>query len=139
MNTRPATTAPSALNSIQDWNNLAQLIAKHSNGRWIFRGEPRADYQLQPKAGRVGPHRGAARKKPYDPRQEQSALELFKLQARPYLGHSPASELEWLAIAQHHGMSTRLLDWTESLLVAAYFAVKEAGTRGDAVIYGIQD
>jgi hypothetical protein len=35
-------------------------------------------------------------------------------------------------------MSTRLLDWTESLLVAAYFAVAEAGTKGNAVIYGIR-
>jgi hypothetical protein len=33
-------------------------------------------------------------------------------------------------------MSTRLLDWSESLLVAAYFAVVYAGTRGNARIYG---
>jgi hypothetical protein len=43
-----------------------------------------------------------------------------------------------LAIAQHHGMSTRLLDWSESLLVAAYFATVDAGTRGNAVIYGVR-
>jgi hypothetical protein len=36
-------------------------------------------------------------------------------------------------------MQTRLLDWTESLLAAAYFAVKKAGTTGHAVIYGIRD
>lgn len=123
---------------ITSWTDLASLIELCSDGSWIFRGEPSVGYTLQPKAGRVGTQRGAARRKVYDPRQEKAALDLFKRQARPYLGHSPSSDMEWLAIAQHHGMATRLLDWTESLLVAAYFASEQAGTRGDALIYGVR-
>lgn len=124
--------------TLNSWIELAQLIKECSDGNWIFRGECCSSYDLLPKAGRVGTYRGAARKKPYASQDEIEALELFKRQARPYLNHSPVSDIEWLAIAQHHGMSTRLLDWTESLLVAAFFATVEAGTKGDAVIYGIR-
>ena len=83
---------------------MASLTEQCSDGTWIFRGEPTDGYTLQPKAGRFGTGRGAALKKPYDPLKEEEALELFKRQARPYISHSPASALEWLAIAQHHGM-----------------------------------
>lgn len=131
-------TNASATATVASWSDLARLIEKCAEGRWLFRGESNDGYDLKPKAGRVGGTRGAARRHPYNPTDERHALDLFKRQARPHLGHSPNSDLEWLAIAQHHGMSTRLLDWSESLLVAAYFASAEAGTRGSAVIYGVR-
>jgi FRG domain len=123
---------------IDSWAVLAQLAELCADGTWIFRGEGTAGYPLIAKAGREGRYRGAARKKPYKLADEKQALESFKRQARPHLNHTPASDLEWLAIAQHHGMSTRLLDWSESILVAAFFAAQEAGTKGDAVIYGVR-
>lgn len=120
---------------IESWSKLAELIEEHADAPWIFRGQSADDIPLRPKAGRVGGEHGTARKKPYDPHHEIEALRLFKREAQPYLGHRPETDMEWLAIAEHHGMVTRLLDWTESLLVAAYFAVADAGVRGPAVIY----
>jgi hypothetical protein len=130
---------PSSNAKIDSWTDLAKLVEKCAREKWIFRGEDRCNSALVPKAGRIGAAAGAARKKPYSATHEEMALTQFKRQARPYVLHRPASDSEWLAIAQHHGMATRLLDWSESLLVACFFAVVSAGTKGSARIYGAKD
>jgi hypothetical protein len=59
---------------------------------------------------------------------EQQLLREFKRRAHHYLDHVPDDNniIEWLALMQHHGAPTRLLDWTYSLPVAAYFALLSA-------------
>jgi hypothetical protein len=124
--------------AIESWLDLAHLIDALSRERttWLFRGEPATTYELRPSAGREGED-PAARTLQYRPQQERLALRRFRHDAQPYVGFVPQTDLEWLAIAQHHGMATRLLDWSESLLVAAFFAVQHAGSHGHALIYGI--
>src|SRR5690349_1695428 len=127
-------------NIIRAWLDLARLAEDTAFEDWIFRGEARGAESLRPGAGRVPQGPGTPRRFRFDVDDERAALERFKSDALPYLDRTPPPEhhLEWLAIAQHHGMRTRLLDWSENLLVAAFFAVEAGGAAGTATIYGVK-
>jgi hypothetical protein len=117
------------VNSFEELASLVQPFRK--NGEWIFRGVRQNTYELIPKIGRPESRKGVGSGKslPYDRNAEETLIRHFVRSAGPYVRHIPKTRLEWLALAQHHGMFTRLLDWTESLLVVAYFAVEDARNR----------
>jgi SAM-dependent methyltransferase len=84
---------------------------------WYYRGHSKLTYRLVPKAGRdvfaanvVG---------------DRNLFETWMRHAVPYLPGRPRDLSEWdmLAIAQHHGLATRLLDWSFNALNAAFFAI----------------
>lgn len=95
------------------WLEFIEWIERHSNQNF-FRGVSNIEYLLLPSVGRMAN---------YSYVNERNMFEHFKLKAQAHIKAS--NDFEWLAIAQHHGLRTRLLDWTSNPLIAAYFACSE--------------
>ena len=115
---------------IDHFTEFHQVIEKYDARTVIYRGMTSADYPLIPKIGRVIPPDAVGSRE----KNEQEILRLFKQRAFQYLDFTPASDWDWLALGQQYGLPTRLLDWTENPLVAAFFAVNEE-SPADGVIY----
>lgn len=109
---------------VSSWNDFVNLTSELDG--WAFRGQQDANWALWSSLSRYLeafiPDRPAWRMR------EERAIRIFRRKAHNYISNAEAlhDDLRCLALMQHHGAPTRLLDFTKSPFVAAFFALENA-------------
>lgn len=108
-------------------------------GLW-FRGQPfKANNLLEPRVFRTIKRATSGNKKVRITRHDETNLYVhIKLRAANYQ-QTYQSAFDWLCLMQHYSIPTRLLDWSESILIALYFAVRDTRSIEERTRLGIDE
>ncbi|WP_081629058.1 FRG domain-containing protein [Methyloversatilis discipulorum] len=117
------------ISSVADLLDALETDHGAYEGALWFRGQADANWALLPGYLRLS-----------NPPSESTLLKRFKQSAAMLLDRDPKDSFDWLFLMQHYGLPTRLLDWSESPLVALYFAVTDPSTsmETDAALWVLQ-
>ena len=136
------------VDTVTSWENFELLLKEFDEGDWIFRGHANAEWRLETSLERATlkslrpTAEGAESLKVRLNQQVSEGALLFDFQRRAhhYIAHTPADDevVDWLALMQHYGAPTRLLDWTRSPYVALYFALERAVPAVRCAVWAIE-
>jgi len=120
------------------WQDLVEYYRSRPWRNWIFRGQESNRWELSSTLERAAVDRFRTDWQNL-PRIEDGLLRRFQRQLHQYVITSPAKEdtIEWYALMRHYGAPTRLLDWTYSFFVAAYFAFESAKPGSICAIWAL--
>lgn len=114
--------------SLSDYFGVIAVALGDHRSFW-FRGHPLVTYSLTPSALRYSQRK--QRERALASVVEMRRFLEFKLPRPP----GRDEHLAWLQVAQHYGLPTRLLDWTQNAAAALFFACnKEPNSDGLVVI-----
>jgi hypothetical protein len=120
---------------ISSWPEFVATVSAPGFEGWTFRGQQRADWPLAPSLARhlrdFVPDLGTWRQ------QESRSIRIFRRKAHHFIAGPDDLDDTFHCVAhmQHHGAPTRLLDFTKSPFVAAFFALEKA--TGDAAVWAV--
>src|SRR5690349_20723990 len=111
---------------VDTFEKLIRNLSRLGDKDWIFRGHRSVDWPLATSFERELKSFQLPRKS--WSKLEGGLLRAFQRRAHHYLADTPEKDswLEWLSLMRHYGAPTRLLDWTYSYYVAAFFALERA-------------
>jgi hypothetical protein len=113
--------------TIKNFEDLIKHFDKFNDfNSYVFRGQSNANWSLLPKAGRPEFKNSGF--------TDVSSFKSWKRYAINFIKQMPSNDWEWYSIAQHHGLATRLLDWSKNPLIATFFAVN-SNYGQDAAIF----
>jgi hypothetical protein len=118
-----------AIDTVSSWRELDDAVAAlggaSAHAPWVFRGLARSSYSNLASLARLGDG---------FPALERHLIRNFRKYAHR---ERPGPTLwDWLSLAQHHGLPTRLLDWTFSPFVAAHFATATSPDH-EAIVWAV--
>ncbi|MBF0094306.1 MAG: FRG domain-containing protein [Alphaproteobacteria bacterium] len=98
------------------WRDFRSFVDNNAAQNRLWRGVPSDSYNLRPSVYRI---------KNYNEDIEKDLFAEFRQRVRSFADVQTYDVWDILALAQHHGIPTRLLDWTYNPLVAAFFAAAD--------------